>query len=136
MHWNANFTEITLLQWAPTYLNQVLGVPLASLGKYLLAPALIEQVANVGAAAAESAMLARGISTLALRRAACVAASVTQALGMLLFGLARSPARVTGGGLGGLGVRGRGLGVGPRAGGHRTPRLVEPTAQRRAGLDT
>lgn len=92
MQWNANFTEITLLQWAPTYMNQVLGVPLASLGKYLLAPALIEQVANVGAAAVESAMLARSTSTLALRRAACVAASLTQALGMLMFGLARSPA--------------------------------------------
>jgi ACS family sodium-dependent inorganic phosphate cotransporter len=92
MHWNANFTEITLLQWAPTYLNQALGVPLAQLGKYLLAPALIEQVANIGAASAESLLLARGISTLTLRRAACVAASLTQALGMLLFGLARSPA--------------------------------------------
>ena len=92
MHWNANFTEITLLQWAPTYLNQVLGVPLAQLGKYLLAPALIEQLANIGAASVESLLLARGTSTLGLRRAACAAASLTQACGMLLFGLARGPA--------------------------------------------
>lgn len=92
MHWNANFTEITLLQWAPTYLNQVLGVPLAQLGKYLLAPALIEQLANIGAASVESHLLARGTSILGLRRAACAAASLTQACGMLLFGLARGPA--------------------------------------------
>ena len=92
MHWNANFTEITLLQWAPTYLNQALNVPLAQLGKYLLAPALIEQLANIGAASVESLLLARGTSILGLRRAACVIASLTQSLGMLLFGLARSPA--------------------------------------------
>lgn len=91
MHWNANFTEITLLQWAPAYLHQALNVPLAQLGKYLLAPALIEQLANIGAASMESLLLARGTSILGLRRAACVAASLTQSLGMLLFGLARSP---------------------------------------------
>lgn len=92
MHWNANFTEITLLQWAPTYLNQALGVPLAQLGKYLVVPALVEQLANIGAASAESLLLARGTSILRLRRAACVVASLTQALGMLLFGCARTPA--------------------------------------------
>ena len=98
MHWNANFTEITLLQWAPTYLNQALNVPLAQLGKYLLAPALIEQLANIGAASVESLLLARGTSILGLRRAACVIASLTQSLGMLLFAIpgARQSCNVSG----------------------------------------
>eukprot|EP01047_Picozoa_sp_COSAG01_P058557 COSAG01_NODE_6914_length_3434_cov_49.052065_2_plen_238_part_00 len=47
MHFNANYSEITLLQWAPSYLVDQLGVPLAQLGRYLLAPAVVEQCANV-----------------------------------------------------------------------------------------
>ena len=118
MHFNANFTEITLLQWAPICksecfldlialekanlisinaadLNDALGVPLAQLGKYLLAPAVIEQFANVGAAAIESLLLRRGVERLTLRRLACVAASGMQALGMLAMAAARSPMLVS-----------------------------------------
>jgi hypothetical protein len=63
MHFNANYTEITLLQWAPSYLVDQLGVPLAQLGRYLLAPAVVEQCANVCGITATTQALPAGPPT-------------------------------------------------------------------------
>ena len=95
MHFNCNFTEITLLQWAPIYLKEVLHVPLGRIGTYLAASAIVEQIANVGAASLEAALLRGGWDVLCLRRRSTMLASGLQSLSLLLFGLAPGPVLAT-----------------------------------------
>ena len=90
-HFAANNTEYTLMQWAPTYFNQVLNVPLGSVGTYLAAPATVNLVGNILVAMLESLLVSRGVGELAIRKGASMLAAVSQAVSIVLFGMARTP---------------------------------------------
>jgi ACS family sodium-dependent inorganic phosphate cotransporter len=79
------------MQWAPTYFNQVLGVPLGSVGTYLAVPATINLVGNILIAMLESFLVSRKVGELAIRKGASTLAAATQAVSIVLFGLARTP---------------------------------------------
>lgn len=90
-HFAANNTEYTLMQWAPTYFNQVLGVPLGHVGNYLAAPATVNLVGNILVAMLESFLVSRGVGELAIRKGASTLAAASQSVSIVLFGLARTP---------------------------------------------
>lgn len=90
-HFAANNTEYTLMQWAPTYFNQVLGVPLGSVGTYLAGPATVNLVGNILVAMLESLLVSRGVGELAIRKGASTLAAISQAASIVMFGLARTP---------------------------------------------
>ena len=79
----------------PAYFHEVLGVPLAEVGRYLRWPMLVSIFAKPVVAAAESALLRCGAGQLRLRKAAIAGSSVVAASGLLVFMRARSVAVAT-----------------------------------------
>jgi sugar phosphate permease len=59
-HVAANNTEYCLMQWAPSYFNEVLHVPLGQVGGYLAVPAAVNLAGNIAVAAVESALVKTG----------------------------------------------------------------------------
>ena len=92
MHVAYNNSDYTILQWAPTYFTEVLGVPAAGVGKYLLIPTVVNMVGTFLFGSLEALLLKQKVLTvLGMRRWSCVGGTVLSAGGMILFSLCRSP---------------------------------------------
>ena len=84
-----------LAAWAPTYYNQVLGVPLAQVGSYTLWPMVCAIPAKFVIAAWESALIGRGWSVRGIRQAAGVIAAAVAIPCGTAFALAPNPRLAT-----------------------------------------
>ena len=76
--------------WAPTYFNEVLGVPLSRLGFFTTVPMVVGIASKSVIAGWESAMLAKGTSQLMLRKVATAVGSVITCASLLAFNATRS----------------------------------------------
>ena len=81
--------------WAPTYYNQVLGVPLSSVGKYTVFPMAVGFFGKLALGGMESWLLARGASQILIRRLCNSIATVLGCSSLLLFVRASTPALAT-----------------------------------------
>ena len=128
-HVAANNTEYCLMQWAPSYFNEVLNVPLGQVGGYLAVPAAINLAGNIAVAAVESGLVKAGWSELKIRKVASSLAALIQAAGVVCFGLATTPVMAM---LSYAGVVGGGClhnsGYGPNYLGESEPFFISSTA--------
>lgn len=96
LHMQHDLSELQILAaWSPTYYNQVLGVPLASVGAFTFWPMLCALPAKPVVAAWETWMLKRGASLRQIRKAAALIACCVSVPGGLLFAVARRPVLAT-----------------------------------------
>ena len=81
--------------WAPTYYNEVLGVPLKAVGQYTVWPMAVGFVAKLLLGGLESFMLSKGVAQLAIRRICNSIAATLASVSLLLFVRAPTPALAT-----------------------------------------
>jgi ACS family sodium-dependent inorganic phosphate cotransporter len=67
-HFCNNWGGYVLLSWLPTYLNDRLGVDLASVGLFAMAPSIVSFLCLNAAGAAGDALLRRGMRTVTVRK--------------------------------------------------------------------
>lgn len=91
----SNTADYTLSQWAPIYYSQVLGLPLAAVGAHLAVPQAIATTGVFVSAGLENALLARGVTLLAVRRLSTGVACFLEGLSLLVFGMARTAKHAT-----------------------------------------
>jgi ACS family sodium-dependent inorganic phosphate cotransporter len=92
MHIAYNNSDYSVVSWAPTYFVEVLGVPAADVGRYLIWPTGLNMLASYLFGSIEALLLKRQLMTIqGLRRCATAAGTALSALGLLTFGLSRSP---------------------------------------------
>ncbi len=86
-----NWGMYILLLWLPTYLHQMLGVPMAEVGNYALVPWLATFIAsNLGGWACDG-LLTRGLSVTAVRKLMQTAAFTLGAIPLLVLPSVNSP---------------------------------------------
>ena len=80
---------------APTYYNQVLGVPLSAVGTYTVFPMLVGFFSKLALGGLESFLLSKGTSQLGIRKIANSIATVLGCSSLVLFVRQKSPAMAT-----------------------------------------
>jgi len=92
MHTAYNNSDYSIIQWAPTYFTEVLGVPQANIGKYLVIPTALNMAGTFIFGSVEALVLRKKILTeLGVRKCSTVLGTVCSASGLTAFSLCRTP---------------------------------------------
>ena len=92
MHMAYNNSDYSILSWAPIYFSEVLGVPTAQIGAYLVWPTILNMAGTFIFGALETVILKKVLLTeLGVRRWSTISGCTFSAIGLSTFGLARSP---------------------------------------------
>lgn len=92
MHTAYNNSDYSIITWAPTYFKEVLGVPAAGVGKYLVIPTILNMGGTFIFGSIEALVLRKKILTeLGVRRWSTVLGTFCSASGLTVFALCRHP---------------------------------------------
>lgn len=92
MHTAYNNSDYSIVTWAPTYFTEVLGVPQASIGKYLVIPTALNMGGTFIFGSVEALVLRNKVLTeLGVRQWSTALGTLFSASGLTAFSLCRTP---------------------------------------------